>query len=66
MENTCKCGAIWTGVKASHCSVCHYTFGKTQLFDDHRYGDFDERKCKNPEEMNLIEKEDIWIESCSV
>lgn len=35
---SCDCGAVWTGTKPEHCTVCHQTFGSTTAGDMHRTG----------------------------
>lgn len=54
---TCRCGAEWTGLGRCHCSKCHTTFGGLTSFDKHRKNEI----CLHPEELELIEKNNVWV-----
>lgn len=53
MTATCRCGATWTGFRASHCTVCHSTFAGNEMGDAHRIGEHtpDTRRCLTHAEM---------------
>jgi hypothetical protein len=60
---THNCGAKWTGLKRSHCSACHVTFGGVASFDRHRQvGSRMGRKCLTPESLGLVDNgQNIWV-----
>jgi hypothetical protein len=54
MKCTCKkCGEVYNGSDSSggHCAACCTTFSSNEAFDKHRYGSFEDRKCRTESEM---------------
>lgn len=49
------CGRTWTqrGNRTSHCDGCHATFATLDLFDRHRTGPWEARRCLDPATENL-------------
>lgn len=60
MRTTCRCGQSWTGLKLSHCTVCHRTFSTEANGDRHRTGQHhisqgpDRRRCRTDEELAAV------------
>lgn len=52
------------GSRASHCGACHETFGTVHLFDSHRVGNTDTRRCLVPgyDELSYLVEDDhgVW------
>jgi hypothetical protein len=46
-----KCGATWTGTRASHCSGCCRTWSGVTLFDAHRKITGEHGTCLDPTEV---------------
>lgn len=42
------CTNKWTAGGACHCSGCHQTFSVLSIFDKHRTGNLDHRRCLTP------------------
>jgi hypothetical protein len=49
-----RCGSVWTGFSAAHCSACHQTFAGIDAFDAHRVGTHAKRSCADPATVGLI------------
>jgi hypothetical protein len=62
----CRCGAIWGGTRAEHCTDCHRTFSGPTTGDAHRVGKFpDGRRCLTEKEMQAkgwhLAKRGVWV-----
>lgn len=68
MNISCRCGAVWTGLRMEHCTVCHQTFSGSSLGDAHRVGSHfpEQRRCLTFAEMEAKgwrvtnEKAHLW------
>lgn len=70
MATCCNCGKAWTGVRRSHCPVCHESFNSDSVGDRHRVGDHNDgtRRCLTPTEMNAhglyVNASGAWANQC--
>jgi hypothetical protein len=47
-----RCGAVWSGHRTEHCTVCHRTLSGSTTGDAHRVGPHDgDRRCLTDGEM---------------
>jgi hypothetical protein len=61
MINHPACGKSWTGLRRSHCPVCHETFNSDSAADKHRTGKPGiDRRCVDPATVGLVAVEQPW------
>lgn len=46
-----RCGLEWNNTGEAHCRACCESFSTDRLFDKHRVGNIDNRRCLTPAEM---------------
>lgn len=55
-----RCGAVWSGHRAEHCTICHETFSGSTTGDAHRVGPHDgNRRCLTGDELTAL---GLWAE----
>lgn len=54
---SCYCGAVWSGHRIEHCTLCHETFTGAESGDKHRIGPHwppGQRRCRTVAEMEKL------------